>query len=395
MSDWVDCQLGDLANFRNGKTSPNREIGGSIPVYGSNGIIGCSDQSNTKPNTSIIGRVGSYCGSVYYSQSACWVTDNAIVGEPREEKADGKFLYYLLKRLNLNNVAHGSGQPLLNQSVLNGVELLAPPTVDEQQAIAEILSSLDEKIELNCKQNRTLEAIAQMLFKRWFVEFEFPDENGQPYKSSGGAMQPSELGEIPVGWEVGCIDDVCCRIFSGGTPHTKTNEYWNGAVPWLSSGETRQRFILRTDKTITQSGVKNSSTRLARAGSVVIASAGQGKTRGQTSYLGLDSYINQSVISLEADLELISDNYLFYNLAPRYEELRQLSDSHSIRGSLTTKILAQISTIIPPKRLVEEFDRTAYQSIEKIIVNEKESHTLANLRDTLLPKLISGELRVA
>jgi len=314
------------------------------------------------------------------------------------------------------------------------------PSLPEQQRLAQMLGALDDKIELNRRMNRTLESMAQAIFKSWFVNFE-PVKAKAAAKAAGAssaaieraamaaiagrsieeaiaqegyfddltpsnreslaqtaalfpdAFQESELGEIPEGWSAAFLGDMCDRIFSGGTPRTKTAEFWDGEIPWLSSGETGARFITATEKCITERGVQSSSAREARGGSTVIASAGQGKTRGQTSFLGFDSYINQSVIALEVDKEKITDSYLFFNLAPRYEQLRQISDAHSSRGSLTTKLLAGIQTVVPDRALIREFDNIASPMIQRILSNDRESRTLANLRDSLLPKLLNGEIR--
>ena len=149
-------------------------------------------------------------------------------------------------------------------------------------------------------------------------------------------------------WEKLKLKDVCSRIFSGGTPNTNKIEYWNGSLPWLSSGETRNRLISKTENTITELGVANSSTRLAKAGSSVIASAGQGHTRGQVSYLLIDTYINQSVIALFPRDEKLDSKFLFYSLNIKYERLRQISDDHSLRGRLTTKLLGEELIDVPP-----------------------------------------------
>lgn len=138
------------------------------------------------------------------------------------------------------------------------------------------------------------------------------------------------------------IGDLCSRIFSGGTPTTTSSNFWNGGIPWLSSGETRNDFINITEKTITKEGVDNSSTKLALKNDVVIATAGQGLTRGQVSYLNIDTYINQSVISLRANPEKLDSRYLYYNLKSRYAELRSLSDDTSSRGSITIPILSRM-----------------------------------------------------
>jgi type I restriction enzyme S subunit len=159
------------------------------------------------------------------------------------------------------------------------------PDLPEQRAIAHILGTLDDKIELNRRMNETLEAMARALFKSWFVDFDpvraKVEGRGPGLRKPLADLFPagfvdSELGEIPEGWHSGRVGDLCDAIYSGGTPSTQSLEYWNGVVPWLSSGETREKFIIDTERRITPAGVSNSSTRLAPALSTVIASAGQG-----------------------------------------------------------------------------------------------------------------------
>ena len=148
------------------------------------------------------------------------------------------------------------------------------------------------------------------------------------------------------------LNEITNRIFSGGTPSTASQDYWGGRFYWLSSGETRNPFITTTEKTITQLGVDNSSTRMAHKGDTVIASAGQGYTRGQTSFLKIDTYINQSIVALEPNKQFVIPEYLFYNLSNRYEEMRLLSDSSSTRGSITTKMISDMTIDLP--NLIEQ-----------------------------------------
>ena len=151
------------------------------------------------------------------------------------------------------------------------------------------------------------------------------------------------------GWKSYKIGDVCSRIYSGGTPSTANKSFWNGDIPWLSSGETRNRYIYSAEKSITQSGLNKSSAKRALKGSTVIASAGQGKTRGQTSYLKIDTTINQSIICFEPNSKVVDGFFLFFNLSDRYDEYRRISDAFSIRGSLTIDLLkTQIKLTIPP-----------------------------------------------
>ncbi|MGS3822503.1 restriction endonuclease subunit S, partial [Escherichia coli] len=121
-SNAITTIIGEHLLIRNGKSSPSRAITGEYPVYGSNGIIGYSDEYNANENTIIIGRVGSYCGSVYISGKKCWVTDNAIIGTAKNEN-ESHFWFYLLKKIDLNNYSTGSGQPLINQTIINTISV--------------------------------------------------------------------------------------------------------------------------------------------------------------------------------------------------------------------------------------------------------------------------------
>ena len=212
---WSYVTLGDLLSFSNGASSPERSDSFPHPVYGSNGIIGSSIKTNTDPNAVVIGRVGSYCGSLHFSENPSWVTDNAIRGNP-VEGTDAKFVYYLLRTLNLNEWRTGSGQPLLNQAILSSIPTTVP-SLPEQRAIAHVLGTLDDKIELNRRMNETLEQMARALFKSWFVDFDpvraKMDGRWRPGQSLPGLpahlydlfpsrLVPSELSLIPEGWEV-------------------------------------------------------------------------------------------------------------------------------------------------------------------------------------------------
>ncbi|WP_373439980.1 restriction endonuclease subunit S [Metamycoplasma equirhinis] len=143
------------------------------------------------------------------------------------------------------------------------------------------------------------------------------------------------------------IQEISKIIFSGGTPSTQNRNFWDGDLPWLSSGETCNPYITMTNRRITKEGANNSSTRLALKGDIVIASAGQGLTRGQTSFLKINTYINQSIIAIRCNPSYVIDQYLFYNLYSRYDEMRLLSDSSSTRGSITTKMISDMNIILP------------------------------------------------
>ena len=324
----------------------------------------------------------------------------------KEGVLDNGFLKFLMQSDDVQDQlrARASGTTVLGikQSELRKV-LLTLPTIDEQHAIAHTLGTLDDKIELNRRMNETLEAMARALFKSWFVDFD-PVRDKAEGRDPGlpepladlfpDSLEDSALGEIPKGWDVGNVSDLCTGIYSGGTPNTRNPDFWGGDVPWLSSGETREKFIVNTERRITLAGVSGSSTRPAPAQATVIASAGQGNTRGQTSLLTFESYINQSVVALIANPRTSSPYHLFFDLERRYEEFRRISDGHSSRGSLTTKLLAGLDAVLPPGDTVRNFDATVAPVVERVVRNLRESQTLTALRDTLLPKLVSGEVRV-
>ena len=218
---WRQVVLGELLAFANGKTSPRRSTESKYPVYGSNGIIGFSGSRNAARCTIVIGRVGSYCGSLQFSDSDCWVTDNAIIAKANRN-ADAKFVFYLLHNLHLNDWKTGSGQPLLNQTILSSIPARVPP-LPEQRTIAHILGTLDDKIDLNRRMNQTLEAMARAIFEDWFVDFgpvRAKLEGQDPYLPQElwdlfpDRLVCSELGEIPEGWEVRVLSD-CIDLARG------------------------------------------------------------------------------------------------------------------------------------------------------------------------------------
>ena len=182
------------------------------------------------------------------------------------------------------------------------------------------------------------------------------------------------------------LKEITNRIFSGGTPSTTRPDYWDGDLNWLSSGETRNPFIKSTEKKITAIGVSNSSTRLAHVGDTVIASAGQGCTRGQTSFLKINTYINQSIVALEPNKQFIVSEYLFYNLSNRYDEMRLLSDSSSTRGSITTKMISDMTINLPNINDQQHIVNTI-GSIDDLIENyQQEIDKICELLDKSLLK---------
>lgn len=399
--DWRSSTWGEEISLEYGKALRGYEDAtGEYRVFGSNGPIGWATEPLALGPGVILGRKGAYRG-VQYSPAPFYVIDTAYYVVPKTE-LDMRWLYYAIQHYKLGEVDDGSPIPSTTRAAVYVRDLEVPPP-EEQRTIAHILGTLDDKIELNRSINETLEAMGRALFKSWFVDFDpvcakaegrdpgLPQHWADLFPDS---FEDSELGDIPQGWHIGNVSDLCNDIYSGGTPSTQNPHYWNGDIPWLSSGETREKFITDTEKRITRAGVSNSSTRLAPALSTVIASAGQGNTRGQTSLFTIEGYVNQSVVVLIADPSASSPCHLFFDLERRYEEFRRVSDAHSSRGSLTTKLLAGLPAVLPPIQIIRRFDSIVMSAVQLVVRNLSESRTLATLRNTLLPKLISGELKV-
>jgi type I restriction enzyme S subunit len=201
MSEWKETTLGQLVTFQRGHDLSQTQFEeGKYPIIGSNGIIGYHNKFTTRKNGITIGRSGNI-GSPFYIEEDFWA-HNTTLYVKEFHNSYPKFVYYLLKTFNFQNFNSGSAVPSLNRNYIHPYPVYVPD-YDEQVKIAAVLSCLDRKISNLRQQNETLERIAQTLFKHWFVDFEFPNEDGKPYRSSGGEMVRSELGEIPAGWRVG------------------------------------------------------------------------------------------------------------------------------------------------------------------------------------------------
>ncbi len=313
-------------------------------------------------------------------------------------------LYALLeprmKQRLLMLASAGATRNALTKGTLEELKI-SQPTRHEQDQISGILAAFDAKIDLNRRMASTLEQMARALFKSWFVDFD-------PVRAKAAGRDtdlPADIaalfsdgfGEdgLPLGWSKMRYDEVCTSIYSGGTPATGRKDFWGGDLPWFSSGETRHSFVVKTEKTITNLGATNSSTRLAPKNATVVATAGQGATRGQTSILGIDTYINQSTVTLVANKSRVSDFYLFIDLSGRYNELRSISDSQSSRGSLTTKLLAQLPIVCPTPDVMAAFTALSDTWCDRAFEAIRSAETFRGVRDLLLPKLLSGELRAA
>ena len=325
------------------------------------------------------------------------VSTGFIVLRAKHLKISPDYLYNFL-RLE-NNIEFVSGiaetstttYPSITSKVLEDLEINLPP-LKTQEKIASILSTLDDKIEINNEMNKTLEEMAQTLFKRWFIDFDFPNESGEPYKSSGGKMVDSELGEIPKGWEVNSLIDVCLTISSGGTPNTKTREYYGDEINWYSTKELQDKFLLESEKKITQLGLNKSSAKIFPKDSILMAIYAA-PTVGRLGILIEESAFNQAAVGLVTDEVKISYEYVYLYLLKERNNLNNLSNG-AAQQNLNVSIVKNYKIIVPSKELNQLFKNIISSKFLKIKKNQQEIQSLTEIRDILLPKLMSGEVEI-
>ncbi|EFV98963.1 DNA specificity domain-containing restriction modification system protein [Streptococcus australis] len=384
----VKIKLGDIIDFKNGKSVKKSD--GVIPIYGGNGILGYTDKSNFS-HTIVVGRVGAYCGSIYVEENSCWVSDNAIAGVPKEGQ-DLTYLYYVLKSLNLNSKQIGSSQPLITQSMLRDMVVDIEINIEKQKRIANSISIIDQKIQINNQINQELEAMAKTLYDYWFVQFDFPDQNGKPYKSSGGKMvyHPELKLEIPEGWGVDKIEDIA-KTGSGGTPKsTNVSYYSNGEIPWINSGELEQTVITSTSNFITEEGLNNSSAKLFPSGTILVAM--YGATAGKVSFLTFEASTNQAICAIM--LKDIRMRYYLKNvIEDLYQYLVKLSTG-SARDNLSQDMIKNIKVVIPSNDILDRFYDFSNNIIKEITKKQQENEQLTQLRDWILPMLMNGQVKV-
>ena len=240
--------------------------------------------------------------------------------------------------------------------------------------------------------NDNLEAMAKQLYDYWFVQFDYPNEEGKPYKASGGAMVWNEKlkREIPQEWTAAKIKDVA-QTYSGGTPASTNSEYYDGGdIPWINSGELNNPIITSTTNYITEEGLNNSSAKLYPQDTVLVAL--YGATAGKVGLLSFEACSNQAVCGVIPQNKIMT-TYIRYYLSSLYEHFITLS-SGSARDNISQDTIKNTILPIPQGKILKEFSDAVAPVISKIIANQKEMETLTKQRDELLPLLMNGQASV-
>lgn len=426
--EWGKKTLNALGRIVTGKTPPSNMVdafGGDIPFVTPSDMNGERTISNTSrklttsglsavknafipKNAVLVSCIGSDMGKVALAGADC-VTNQQINSIVIDTDDSPLFVYYNLstRKSEIRGAASGSAQPILNKSSFGRIEIELP-SPSEQRAIAHILGTLDDKIELNRKQNETLEAMARALFKAWFVDFEpvrakmegrwrrgetLPGLPAHLYDLFPDRLVESELGEIPEGWRHSTIGEEV-TVCGGSTPSTNEPEFWEGGQHcWATPKDlSALKFpvLLDTDRKITDAGLAKISSGLLPVGTVLLSS------RAPIGYLAIaeaPTAINQGFIAMKCDGALPNVFVLLWCKENMDAIVGNANGSTFLEISKSN--FRPLRVVVPSDQVLTNFTKMAGSLYRQLVENERESRTLAQLRDTLLPKLISGELRIA
>ncbi|WP_336809032.1 restriction endonuclease subunit S [Bacillus cereus] len=319
-----------------------------------------------------------------------------FVVRAKQGKADSQFIYYLMRSpevrdITIQSMTGTSGRQRAQKEAILSYTMQVPD-LDTQKKIGYILSLYDEKIESNKQIIKTIEQLSQTLFKHWFINYEFPTEQGETYKSSGGEMVESELGEIPKGWRVGTIDEIG-SVVGGGTPSKKHEEYYTpNGISWITPKDLsndKNIFIYKGAVDITELGLKKGSAQLLPKNTVLFSSRAP---IGYIAIAGQDVTTNQGFKSVVPDKGF--NNYFIYYLLKAKLPTIEAAAGGSTFKEISGKGLKEIAIIIPLLEIVEKFKNVVEPLFLQINSLERENKKLEQLRDTLLPKILSGEIEI-
>jgi len=432
-SEWRLTTLGEICAAQGGAiqtgafgsqlhTSDYKEVG--IPVVmptniGDGGIV---EDGIARIDQSDVDRLSQHklmLNDIVFSRRGD-VTKNALIREHEvgwfcgtgclkvrlgtERIANAKFISHCLRLPDTKDwlVRHavGATMPNLNTGILSAVPINLPP-ISVQREIAAMLGSLVDRITLLRETNTTLEAIAQALFKSWFVDFDPVQAKMQGRAPEGmdeataalfpDSFEDSELGPVPKGWPTISFRD-SINVIGGGTPKTSVPEYWGGDIPWFSvvdAPSASDVFVVNTEKHITEAGLNGSSTKLLPAGTTIISARG---TVGRLALTGCPMAMNQSCYGLRGKA---GDQYFTYFSTTRLvEQLKQRAHG-SVFDTITQETFAGVSVCYPATEVMQAFEELVEPLLMRIRENLIQANSLASLRDALLPCLISGQLRLA
>lgn len=409
MSEWEEYYLTEIGELARGKSKHRPRwapdlFGGEYPFIQTGEItsaqkfitsytntyseIGLAQSKLWPENTLCITIAANIAELAILKFPACF-PDSVLGFTPNPKKVDLDFVYYtlVLFQKRLKKLAIGSVQDNINLGTFMNIKFPFP-SLDEQKEIAKTLSNLDSKISLLRQQNETLEELAQTLFKRWFVDFEFPDENGQPYKSAGGKMIDSELGEIPEGWRVGEVSDFVFHSTKSISPNMEPDKmYSHYSIPAFDNG----RYPTKDT-----GGSILSNKYVVLDNSILVSKLNPSTSRIWTVFKPCAN----PICSTEIQVFIPNKNTyafafgFFHHSSIKREMSQRASGTSSSHQRVRPSDILNIECVVPSEESILKFEETVLGLLKMTEENQEEIQTLTQLRDTLLPKLMSGNLSI-
>lgn len=405
MSEWKTYRLGDIIQLKSGGTPDKSNPdywGGSIPWISAKSMyddfISTSDLFITEEGLQAGSKIAKKDSILLLTRGSglfnripvCYVVSDVAYNQDvknivlkQENVTSIKFLYYWLygnKELlssMLETTGIGAGKIDTKRFLNLSISL---PSQKEQARYIHLMDLLFDKIELNRRINANLEAQAQALFRSWFVDFE-------PFRD--GPFVDSELGKIPQSWKVGNYTDIV-EIKGGGTPKTGIQEYWDGTIPFFSPKDVGAScFVLDTEKHITAKGLENCNSSLFQTNTVFITARG---TVGKVVMTGTEMAMNQTNYALLGK-QNISQYYVYHITRQLVTRLLKKANG-AVFNAITTRDFTSEQIVMPPFSTIRQFSDVVKPIYENILLNDVQSNRLSALRDTLLPKLMSGEIKI-
>lgn len=397
MSKWETIKLGEIVEYGKEKISIDfinhtNYISTENMIENFGGITHASSLPSQKTtsrfqkNDILFSNIRTYFKKVWLAQFDGGCSNDVLVMRPKNNRLDHRYLYYILTSESLTahsvQTAKGTKMPRGDKQALLNYEVNLP-SLSEQKKIADILSTIDDKIALNREINKTLEAMAQAIFKSWFVDFE-------PFKE--GEFVESKLGMIPQGWEVSSIGAETTSV-GGATPSTTNPEFWeDGEFYWATPKDLsglQEKVLIGTERKITNAGVNKISSGQLPVGTVLLSS------RAPIGYLAITTMpvsINQGFIAMVCNKRL-PHTYVLQWATYKLDDIKQRGSGTTF-AEISKSTFRPIQVLVPDKESLQKYDEVVRSYYNQIAINIREAQTLSTLRDTLLPKLLSGEIEV-
>ena len=397
MSEWRECTIADLGEVVGGATPSTKKpenyangdiswitpkdlstFSGRFIFHGERNITGIGLNScSTRlfpPNTVLFSSRAPIGYVAIAAKEMC--TNQGFKSVIPNTDTDYMFLYYLLKynKDNIENMGSGTTFKEVSGNTMKSIKVCVPVDIEEQRRIGAVLSAIDDKIELNSAINENLEQQAQALFKAWFVDFE-------PF---GGVM--------PVDWSIGTISDLSSDIICGKTPSTKKKEYYGDYMPFITIPDMHNNvYVIATERSLSEMGSDSQSKKTLPANSICVSCIG---TAGLVTLVAVDSQTNQQINSIIPKARY-SSYYIFLLMQTFSEKINRLGQSGSTIVNLNKAQFGLMEALVPSISDMNDFDTIVKPLFEQILANQYENQQLAALRDTLLPKLMNGEIDVS